>query len=429
MDDLSDFERRLAAGLDGLVGPRRAVPAAAITQAAMQRAARPSAMRSLLGGRSNSNSRLLYAGVAALLLVAGGIAGFAAAALTNKSEPPAIVAPSASTAPSPTTSTGTWPDKPPFVAYWTGRSSTRTLELWVSRVDGTDSSRVTQRAARLGWSADGRRLAVVTTESERLYFAEVGDRVGPLVDSGVQTGAAHGCPDASGTLNPCQIEQIALAPDGRHVAFSQDCTGGVSGCFNIAVVDLQTGRQTVLDATTTSMFRPLREVAWSPDSSTIAFARQRDSRDRTQASDIYMVDADGTNLRKLDVGGLSVIAPAYSPDGTTIAFTSHYWRSSGGDNLDLEETDVYTVGIDGSGLRRLTTDGHATGPDWTGDGRIRFYRQPFPLGALDENVPSLWLINADGSGETARPAPVIRPGITRLTPYGPLSGLLVQPEP
>ena len=176
------------------------------------------------------------------------------------------------------------------------------------------------------------------------------------------------------------------------------------------------------------MFRPLREVSWSPDSSTIAFARQRDSRDRTQASDIYMVDADGTNLRKLDVGGLSVIAPAYSPDGTTIAFTSHYWRSSGGDNLDLEETDVYTVGIDGSGLRRLTTDGDATGPDWTGDGRIRFYRQPFPLGSVDENVPSLWLINADGSGETARPAPVIRPGITRRHPVRPAAGLLVQPD-
>ena len=90
--------------------------------------------------------------------------------------------------------------------------------------------------------------------------------MGPLVDSGVETGAAQGCPDASGTLNPCQIEQIAIAPDGRHVAFSRDCTGGVSGALqHIAVVDLKTGRQTVLDATTTSMFQPLREVAWSPD--------------------------------------------------------------------------------------------------------------------------------------------------------------------
>ena len=222
---------------------------------------------------------------------------------------------------------------------------------------------------------------------------------------------------------------MALAPDGRHVAFSQDCTGGVSGCFNIAVVDLQSGRQTVLDATTTSMFRPLQ--------GTQLVAGQLDDRVRPaagqsragEASDIYLINANGTNLRRVDVGGLSVIAPAFSPDGTTIAFTSHDWRSSGGSNLDLEASDVYTVGIDGSGLRRLTTDGHATGPDWTGDGRIRFYRQRFPLGALDQNVPSLWLINADGSGETARPAPVIRPGITRLTPYGPLSGLLVQPEP
>ena len=270
---------------------------------------------------------------------------------------------------------------------------------------------------------------MVTTESERLYFAEVGDSVGPLVDSGVETGAADGCPDASGTLNPCQIEQIALAPDGRHVAFTQDCTGGVSGCFNIAVVDLQTGRQTVLDATTTSMYQPLRELAWSPDSSTIAFARQRDARDLAQASDIYLIDAEGTNLRKLDLGGLSAIAPAFSRDGLTIAFTSHYWRTSAGSDDDREEFDVYTVGVDGSGLRRLTTDGHSTGPDWTADGRIRFYREPFPIEPLEENVPTLWLMNADGSGMTERPAPVIRPGFTRIFPYGPLTGLLVQPEP
>ena len=158
MDELSDFERRLAAGLDGLVGPRRAVPAAAITQAAMQSAARPPAMRSLRGGRSNSNSRLLYAGIAALLLVAGGIAGFAAAALTNKSEPPAIVPPSASTAPSPTTSTGTWQDEPPFVAYWTGRSGAHARA--VGLVSTVRTPTAPEGAARLA-GRRRRRLAVV----------------------------------------------------------------------------------------------------------------------------------------------------------------------------------------------------------------------------------------------------------------------------
>ena len=108
MDELTDFERRLAAGLDGLVGPRRAVQADAITRAAVQ-GGRPSALRSLLGGRSMSRPRLAYAGFAALLLMVGGIAGFAVASLTNQ---PAIVASPGPSTPLPTSSTGSWPAEP-----------------------------------------------------------------------------------------------------------------------------------------------------------------------------------------------------------------------------------------------------------------------------------------------------------------------------
>jgi TolB protein len=279
----------------------------------------------------------------------------------------------------------------------------------------------------MAWSADGRRLVVVSAKDERLDFAEVGASVGPLVDSGVKTGAANGCPDRSGTLNPCEIERIALSPDGRSAAFSQDCTGGISGCFNVAVVNLETGRLTVLEPTMSSMFYPIGSVTWSPDSKTIAFDRRRDARDRVEASDIYLIDADGANLRKLDVGDLSAVAPALSPDGAMIAFTSHTCCSI--PDVYTVESDVYTVGLDGSHLQRITADGGATAPGWTGDGRIRFLRDPKTRDPFARAIPRLWLIDADGSDETELPEPVLPSGLTRVMPYGPDSGLLVQPDP
>ena len=101
-----------------------------------------------------------------------------------------------------------------------------------------------------------------------------------------------------------------------------------------------------------------------------------------------MVDADGSNLRQLIDTNLFARDAAWSPDGSTIAFTSAIaW--AGMDQLGKrenfnEDSDVYTVRADGSDLRRLTNftptrvdrgvpvqqGGHVAG--WTRDGRIVF---------------------------------------------------------
>ena len=74
-------------------------------------------------------------------------------------------------------------------------------------------------------------------------------------------------------------------------------------------------------------------------------------------------------------------APAWSPDGRRIAFTS---RRSG--NYDL-----YVINADGSGVRRLTTDPGFDGfPSWSPDGTRIAFESSRAGGNYD-----IWIINAD----------------------------------
>ncbi len=78
--------------------------------------------------------------------------------------------------------------------------------------------------------------------------------------------------------------------------------------------------------------------AWSPDGSRIAFASDRDDEIA-----MYVMNADGSHLTWV---ARDAVLPTWSPDGSSIAF-----MSDRDDNLE-----IYVVGADGSGLNRLTDD-------------------------------------------------------------------------
>jgi Tol biopolymer transport system component len=83
--------------------------------------------------------------------------------------------------------------------------------------------------------------------------------------------------------------------------------------------------------------------AWSPDGTQIAYTSNADD----DSQDIWVMDADGTNQTRLTVNtGVFDAFPEWSPDGTQIAFTS--------DSADR-----------GSAIRRRGADYHAGGcPSW-----------------------------------------------------------------
>jgi Tol biopolymer transport system component len=118
--------------------------------------------------------------------------------------------------------------------------------------------------------------------------------------------------------------------------------------------------------------------AWSPDGSRIAFESLSDGR-----RSIWVMDATGERLRRLTDARGADSSPAWSPDGHLIAFMSDR-------DGDLE---VYVTTADGSDVRRLTTQPGVDGyPTWSPDGgRIAFVSDR-------DGAPRVWTMAADGSG-------------------------------
>ena len=157
-------------------------------------------------------------------------------------------------------------------------------------------------------------------------------------------------------------------------------------------------------------------MRWSPDGSKLVYSRIDDlgvlGRGGLTQSDLLIIDADGQNLHRLDLQGLSASAPDWSPDGRTLAFTSDIWRTE-----TTHESDIYTIAADGTSMRRLSSDGDRYQPAWLGNGRILYWSDD-----------RFWVMSADG--DDATPLPVLD-GLDRpITGTGlPWSGLRIQPQP
>ena len=103
-----------------------------------------------------------------------------------------------------------------------------------------------------------------------------------------------------------------------------------------------------------------------PAEPTLAFSR---------GGDVYTIAADGTQLRRLL---RSAYAPAWSPDGSRLAFVS---RRSG-------DEEIYVALANGTGVRRLTrSPGPDLSPAWSSDGRRL---------AWSRNA-EIWTMRADGT--------------------------------
>jgi hypothetical protein len=100
--------------------------------------------------------------------------------------------------------------------------------------------------------------------------------------------------------------------------------------------------------------------AWSPDGTRLAFGSHRGTEDQ-----LWIVNADGSDLHQ--VPGANGFRPAWSPDGQRLVFSVEAW-----DKQECHFRDLYTVNAEGSGLALLTRRGDNA--DWSVDGEIVFER-------------------------------------------------------
>jgi Tol biopolymer transport system component len=112
----------------------------------------------------------------------------------------------------------------------------------------------------------------------------------------------------------------------------------------------------------------------------IVFTSERSNDGR----ELYVVNGDGSGLRRLTYNTLFERQAAWSPDRTQVAFSAA--DASG-------NFDIYLINTDGSSQQRLTADpARDDSPQWTADGRIVFQR--------DDRA---WIMNADGTGAAELP--------------------------
>ena len=152
---------------------------------------------------------------------------------------------------------------------------------------------------------------------------------------------------------------------------------------------------------------PDRDLApsWSPDGKRIVFCSDRDGHPHRVpdwfASEIYVMDADGSNPQNRTNHPSDDTSPSWSPDGKRIAFVSDRDRL-----LDIHgfpTSEIYVMDADGENPQNLTNnragDWH---PSWSPDGkRIIFmsYREGHFIGDFEDITSEIYVMDVDGGNQ------------------------------
>lgn len=145
----------------------------------------------------------------------------------------------------------------------------------------------------------------------------------------------------------------------------------------------------------------------SPDGRRIVFEREGvDCGKRCYVDDVYVVNVDGTGLRRLTgrghprgtcrpAGGSCNGSPAWSPDGERIVFS----RASGPVRNDLvQRAALHVMDADGSHRHRITqhrlpATGEDSDPQWSPDGRRILFQRVNVRSARPEDGTALWIVD------------------------------------
>ncbi|MGD0729655.1 MAG: S9 family peptidase [Terracidiphilus sp.] len=112
------------------------------------------------------------------------------------------------------------------------------------------------------------------------------------------------------------VGQVAIAPDGTRLAWIQLAREGAE--IRVAPLDNLAKSERVTGAAKPDQHCHEGEIAWSPDSRALAFFS--DCARLSEQTDLYLSRLDGKAARRLTELNGFVESPAFSPDGTKVAF-------------------------------------------------------------------------------------------------------------
>jgi uncharacterized protein YjdB len=231
-------------------------------------------------------------------------------------------------------------------------------------------------ADRLTWSSD--RPEVATVEAGGLV---TGVRIGKATITAATSW------NASAKADIFVTGELLLASS----------RAGALGIWQTRLAVLDTLLPILVDSASNS------QPAFSPDRTRIAFSSNRGERDGN--FDLFVMNADGSGIRRLTTDRGTDSEPAWTPDGTGIVFTS---ARSGVPQL-------YLIPADGGEARALTTSaGGNQSPAVSPDGRsVAFV-------SLRDGGPRVYRIGLDGAGERRVGVGELKEGAPAFLPSGDL---------
>ncbi len=173
----------------------------------------------------------------------------------------------------------------------------------------------------------------------------------------------------------------ALSPNGRLLAYASAKDSAKKGNSDIFRLDLITEKKTQLTKKSSAELSP----TWSPDGRELAF-----TSDQTGRPQIYIMRADGKNVRRLTFDGRYNAAPAWSPRGDWIAYVCR---------MPKEGFKLCRISPDGKGRIQMTSGPPSEiddSPSWAPDGRHLVFSSTRGRGSNKRS--HIYMMYFDGTG-------------------------------
>ena len=203
-------------------------------------------------------------------------------------------------------------------------------------------------------------------------------------------------------------DQGALSPDGQTLAF---VSSRGTGRTKLWVMDLATRDVRALTSGVGSDFRP----SWSPDSRLIAFTSDRERPLENRPGNwelihwpsVYVIRADGSDLKRLTPTEKYAGTPRWSPDGTRLVYyettAEGGWHARSGAAVQ-GTTQLVTIDV-ATGRRVGLTREPTTKlwPQWMADGSIKYLAR-FPGGEAELQTVNEGSVTVGSRGEFINPS-------------------------